>query len=397
MLKYEQFEDHGKNIYDIQQTNSEIYSCSINTQTHSFTIKFKNNLPRKIIEFHYKRHLIRGLDIISFNFPLKNSENSKLVSKSYWFVLYSNMISFSGKIIEGRPKNIFSFNQNFSRYIGEMINGKKEGFGEFSNNDYTYIGMFHNDEFSGCGVKIIKEGTVKYKGTFENSQFHGIIIKKKGGIRKNINYNHGIKENKNKVAYYNNQRSENSPKNGLLLTITSEILSKTEAARIPISLVVKLTQLKEKQSYDSKSSNETKYFNSKSGFRLPLCDEWLIHEKNLINGAKKPMKNDIASNEKKVLKRFNNGEVYKGMTYLKRLNGFGVYYYKNGMIYKGEFFNGKREGIGAIFYGNIKVVEGKWKNNMLHGFARVLKENLSMKCFYHEGDLIDIINITLRS
>ena len=395
MLKYEQYRDHGKIISDVQQTDTAIYSCLIITQTHRFTIKFNNNSPQKVIEFRYAGDLIRGLNIITFNFPLKNCENSKLISKSYWFVMCSDQISLSRKIFEGHPNNIFSFHQKSSLFIGEMKNGKKEGFGELRNHDFNYIGMFHNDEFSGNGVKSIKEGTIKYKGSFQNSKFHGNIIKKKGRNRKIITYDNGNKVNKNPRKSPANQRFENSP--GLIISVGSpcfEVSFKITS----IGLAEEQNKLiRERQSHDSINSHETEFYHLKSGFKLPLCYDWLGHEINLYNDVEKSAKNDITQNYIKVFKRFDNGDVYNGMTLHKRPHGFGVYQYNNRILYKGEFFEGKREGIGAVFFENTKVVEGRWKSDMLNGIARVFQKDISMKCYYNEGKLISIINITMHS
>ena len=85
-------------------------------------------------------------------------------------------------------------------------------------------------------------------------------------------------------------------------------------------------------------------------------------------------------NNKNVICRYNNGDVYTGEYTDDKRNGKGIMRYKNNEIYEGSWKDGKKEGEGIfIFENNIKIPEkkyiGEFINNEITGKGTMFYKN----------------------
>ena len=85
----------------------------------------------------------------------------------------------------------------------------------------------------------------------------------------------------------------------------------------------------------------------------------------------------------------NNGEKYEGNFRKNLFHGKGKYTYANGDEYDGDFEYGIRKGKGTYKKKDDGFFfEGLWDNNIPNGFGKIAYKDNSLKCSYHNGNII---------
>jgi len=97
-----------------------------------------------------------------------------------WFQDGSPGGKFEGTMQQGKPNGkgtyLFGFSSKFAgdRYEGDWVDGKKTGKGVYTWARGTrYEGAFLNDMMHGYGTYYASNGSVLYKGRWENNNFTG--------------------------------------------------------------------------------------------------------------------------------------------------------------------------------------------------------------------------------
>jgi hypothetical protein len=378
MISEKELTDGNNWITELDQTRTSVNSCYFFAKTHNFFIKFKNNTPKKVIMFQSHVSKVNGLNIISFSFPLKAFNDSKIQLKNFYFTLNDDDLAMKGKIFEGIPKKMFLCGQLDKLYIGEMLNEKKEGFGEIKSETIHYLGIFQNNKRTEQGKyfrKILKKSK-KNSDDPENQEKQKTPDSDIKGFCVKIG-----------ISLQLNQETDENPRNYLLKPHNkqTEPTSKQENQR-PISLSEK--SLKLTRRYLIENINNIPYlkFLKTKKILLPIFQSWEIFERKSLN----PLK--FTEDSKKTF-IFNNGDIFTGMTRKSTPHGYGIYRYSCGKSYHGEFHKGKRHGLGTLFNGCEKVLQGSWSSNNLNGLVRVFLPFHSLKCIYSEGILVQILSI----
>ena len=111
-------------------------------------------------------------------------------------------------------------------------------------------------------------------------------------------------------------------------------------------------------------------------------------KKEILEGAQKKYEQEILMNQINGKGKFTwqNGDVYEGIMFKGKMNGWGKYTYaSNGQIYIGDFVNGVKRGNGKIIYPNGKIYEGKFINGVPQGQGIITENGQSTQVVFRNG------------
>ena len=220
---------------------------------------------------------------------------------------------------------------NIEIYEGETnLQNKKHGLGMLTTPQYILKGTWRNDEFTGWGMKYMRNGE-----TFEGKFIKGNLEGK--GIYKNGN-------NIYKGDFINNERNGK----GNLIT--------------------------EKYNYIGEFKNNKLEGNGQIEFYEDGPKYKGTFKENEIDG--------------KGIYKWKNGDVYEGGMKKGKMNGKGKYIYNDGKIYEGEYNNNIKEGKGKITFPDGRSYEGNFKNGELDGEILCFENNKLYKGLFSNGQFI---------
>ena len=295
----------------------------------TFETKIKPSLSQKTSDYINKIH-----SFLSSQGDI--SKNLEEFSPNNWKKFYpSDDQFFSYEKGDVYPHQIRIKNENdlsnIEIYEGETnYKNMKHGNGVLSNPHFVLKGSWKNDEFTGWGIKCLRNGEI-FEGKFINGELNG------KGIYKNGN-------NTYEGDFINNERYGNGE-----LT-TEKFNYKGEFKNNKLEGQGQIDFFEEGQRYEGTFSE------------------------NEING--------------KGTYKWKNGDKYIGEMKNGKMNGFGKYFCNNGKIYEGEYVNNIKEGKGKLTYPDGKSYEGNFVNGEFDGEIIYKENNKINKILYSKGKFI---------
>ena len=264
------------------------------------------------------------------------SKNMEEFSPNNWTRFYPSNDRFflydKGNVF---PNQIRINNQedlnNIEIYEGEVnMKNMKHGNGILTNPHYVLKGSWRNDEFTGWGIKCLRNGET-FEGKFINGELNGKGIFKNG---KNIY----------EGDFVNNQRYGK----GDLTTEKYHYKGEFKNNKLEGQGVIDFFE------------GGQRYEGTFSG--------------NNING--------------KGTYKWKNGDIYIGDVKDGKLDGFGKFIFSDGKIYEGEYRNDIREGKGKLTIPDGKSYEGNFVNGELDGEVIYNENNKIKKIIYSNGQFV---------
>ena len=226
-----------------------------------------------------------------------------------------------------RIKNEKDLN-NIEIYEGEINHqNMKHGNGILTTPQYILKGTWRNDEFTGWGIKCMRNGEI-FEGKFINGNLNGKGIYKNG-------------DNIYEGDFINNER------NGKGKLVTE-----------------KYNYIGEFKNNKLEGQGEIEFFEDGQKYEGSF-------KNNEING--------------KGIYKWKNGDVYEGEMKNGKMNGKGKYNYNDGKIYEGDYINDIKEGKGKITFPDGRSYEGKFKNGELDGEIICFENNKQTKGLFVNG------------
>ena len=222
--------------------------------------------------------------------------------------------------------------KNIEIYEGEInYKNMKHGNGILTTSKYIMKGTWRNDQFTGWGIKCLRNGDI-YEGKFINGELNGKGIFKNG---KNIYEGEFI----------------NGERHGFGDFTTETYHYKGEFKNNKMDGKGEIDFYEDSQRYEGTFSE------------------------NNITG--------------KGIYKWKNGDIYEGYMKNGKRNGKGIYTQHNGKIYEGEYINDIQEGKGKLIYPEGKTFEGNFVNGKLEGEVLYTENDKTNKVIFSEGKLIN--------
>ena len=222
--------------------------------------------------------------------------------------------------------------KNIEIYEGEInYKNMKHGNGILTTSKYIMKGTWRNDQFTGWGIKCLRNGDI-YEGRFINGELNGKGIFKNG---KNIYEGEFI----------------NGERHGFGDFTTETYHYKGEFKNNKMDGKGEIDFYEDSQRYEGTFSE------------------------NNITG--------------KGIYKWKNGDIYEGYMKNGKRNGKGIYTQHNGKIYEGEYINDIQEGKGKLIYPEGKTFEGNFVNGKLEGEVLYTENDKTNKVIFSEGKLIN--------
>ena len=222
--------------------------------------------------------------------------------------------------------------KNIEIYEGEInYKNMKHGNGILTTSKYIMKGTWRNDQFTGWGIKCLRNGDI-YEGKFINGELNGKGIFKNG---KNIYEGEFI----------------NGERHGYGDFTTETYHYKGEFKNNKMDGKGEIDFYEESQRYEGTFSE------------------------NNITG--------------KGIYKWKNGDIYEGYMKNGKRNGKGIYTQHNGKIYEGEYINDIQEGKGKLIYPEGKTFEGNFVNGKLDGEVLYTENDKTNKVIFSKGKLIN--------
>ena len=222
--------------------------------------------------------------------------------------------------------------KNIEIYEGEInYKNMKHGNGILTTSKYIMKGTWRNDQFTGWGIKCLRNGDI-YEGKFINGELNGKGIFKNG---KNIYEGEFI----------------NGERHGFGDFTTETYHYKGEFKNNKMDGKGEIDFYEESQRYEGTFSE------------------------NNITG--------------KGIYKWKNGDIYEGYMKNGKRNGKGIYTQHNGKIYEGEYINDIQEGKGKLIYPEGKTFEGNFVNGKLDGEVLYTENDKTNKVIFSKGKLIN--------
>ena len=222
--------------------------------------------------------------------------------------------------------------KNIEIYEGEINYKKmKHGNGILTTSKYIMKGTWRNDQFTGWGIKCLRNGDI-YEGRFINGELNGKGIFKNG---KNIYEGEFI----------------NGERHGFGDFTTETYHYKGEFKNNKMDGKGEIDFYEDSQRYEGTFSE------------------------NNITG--------------KGIYKWKNGDIYEGYMKNGKRNGKGIYTQHNGKIYEGEYINDIQEGKGKLIYPEGKTFEGNFVNGKLDGEVLYTENDKTNKVIFSKGKLIN--------
>ena len=209
----------------------------------------------------------------------------------------------------------------------------KHGYGVLTTPHFVMKGTWRNDEFTGWGQKLCRNGD-NFEGKFIKGELNG------KGILKNKEGNIYIGD------FVNNIRCGK----GDLTT--------------------------ENYHYIGECKNNK--FNGKGKIKFK--------DKSVYEGQFED--NEI---EGKGKYKWKSGDVYEGKMKKGKMDGYGKYIYKDGRIYEGEYRDGKKNGRGKFSYSPDKYYEGIFVDGVPDGEGFYTKDGHTSKVLFSKGEFVKVI------
>ena len=222
--------------------------------------------------------------------------------------------------------------KNIEIYEGEInYKNMKHGNGILTTSKYIMKGTWRNDQFTGWGIKCLRNGDI-YEGKFINGELNGKGIFKNG---KNIYEGEFI----------------NGERHGFGDFTTETYHYKGEFKNNKMDGKGEIDFYEDSQRYEGTFSE------------------------NNITG--------------KGIYKWKNGDIYEGYMKNGKRNGKGIYTQHNGKIYEGEYINDIQEGKGKLIYPEGKTFEGNFVNGKLEGEVLYTENDKTNKVIFSKGKLIN--------
>ena len=222
--------------------------------------------------------------------------------------------------------------KNIEIYEGEInYKNMKHGNGILTTSKYIMKGTWRNDQFTGWGIKCLRNGDI-YEGRFINGELNGKGIFKNG---KNIYEGEFI----------------NGERHGFGDFTTETYHYKGEFKNNKMDGKGEIDFYEDSQRYEGTFSE------------------------NNITG--------------KGIYKWKNGDIYEGYMKNGKRNGKGIYTQHNGKIYEGEYINDIQEGKGKLIYPEGKTFEGNFVNGKLEGEVLYTENDKTNKVIFSKGKLIN--------
>ena len=222
--------------------------------------------------------------------------------------------------------------KNIEIYEGEInYKNMKHGNGILTTSKYIMKGTWRNDQFTGWGIKCLRNGDI-YEGKFINGELNGKGIFKNG---KNIYEGEFI----------------NGERHGFGDFTTETYHYKGEFKNNKMDGKGEIDFYEDSQRYEGTFSE------------------------NNITG--------------KGIYKWKNGDIYEGYMKNGKRNGKGIYTQHNGKIYEGEYINDIQEGKGKLIYPEGKTFEGNFVNGKLEGVVLYTENDKTNKVIFSKGKLIN--------
>ena len=222
--------------------------------------------------------------------------------------------------------------KNIEIYEGEInYKNMKHGNGILTTSKYIMKGTWRNDQFTGWGIKCLRNGDI-YEGKFINGELNGKGIFKNG---KNIYEGEFI----------------NGERHGFGDFTTETYHYKGEFKNNKMDGKGEIDFYEDSQRYEGTFSE------------------------NNITG--------------KGIYKWKNGDIYEGYMKNGKRNGKGIYTQHNGKIYEGEYINDIQEGKGKLIYPEGKTFEGNFVNGKLDGEVLYTENDKTNKVIFSKGKLIN--------
>ena len=222
--------------------------------------------------------------------------------------------------------------KNIEIYEGEInYKNMKHGNGILTTSKYIMKGTWRNDQFTGWGIKCLRNGDI-YECRFINGELNGKGIFKNG---KNIYEGEFI----------------NGERHGFGDFTTETYHYKGEFKNNKMDGKGEIDFYVDSQRYEGTFSE------------------------NNITG--------------KGIYKWKNGDIYEGYMKNGKRNGKGKYTQHNGKIYEGEYINDIQEGKGKLIYPEGKTFEGNFVNGKLDGEVLYTENDKTNKVIFSKGKLIN--------
>ena len=222
--------------------------------------------------------------------------------------------------------------KNIEIYEGEInYKNMKHGNGILTTSKYIMKGTWRNDQFTGWGIKCLRNGDI-YEGKFINGELNGKGIFKNG---KNIYEGEFI----------------NGERHGFGDFTTETYHYKGEFKNNKMDGKGEIDFYEDSQRYEGTFSE------------------------NNITG--------------KGIYKWKNGDIYEGYMKNGKRNGKGIYTQHNGKIYEGEYINDIQEGKGKLIYPEGKTFEGNFVNGKLDGEVLYTENDKTNKVIFSKGKFIN--------
>ena len=222
--------------------------------------------------------------------------------------------------------------KNIEIYEGEInYKNMKHGNGILTTSKYIMKGTWRNDQFTGWGIKCLRNGDI-YEGRFINGELNGKGIFKNG---KNLYEGEFI----------------NGERHGFGDFTTETYHYKGEFKNNKMDGKGEIDFYEDSQRYEGTFSE------------------------NNITG--------------KGIYKWKNGDIYEGYMKNGKRNGKGIYTQHNGKIYEGEYINDIQEGKGKLIYPEGKTFEGNFVNGKLDGEVLYTENDKTNKVIFSKGKLIN--------
>jgi len=293
---------------------------------NKFQTEIKPSIEKKTKE--YMNNIYKKLSIKE-NFSGNIEDFSENNWQNYYPLDDKFFLGKKGEVYKDqiRIKNEKDLN-NIEIYEGEMNHqNMKHGNGILTTPQYILKGTWRNDEFTGWGIKCMRNGEI-YEGKFINGNLNGKGIYKNG-------------DNIYEGDFINNER------NGKGKLITEKYNYIGEFKNNKLDGQGEIEFFEDGQKYEGSFKN------------------------NEING--------------KGIYKWKRGDIYEGEMKNGKMNGKGKYIYSDGKIYEGEYINDIKEGKGKITFPNGSSYEGNFKNGELDGEVLCFENNKQTKGLFVNG------------
>jgi hypothetical protein len=293
---------------------------------NKFQTEIKPSIEKKTKE--YMNNIYKKLSIKE-NFSGNIEDFSENNWQNYYPLDDKFFLGEKGEVYKDqiRIKNEKDLN-NIEIYEGEMNHqNMKHGNGILTTPQYILKGTWRNDEFTGWGIKCMRNGEI-YEGKFINGNLNGKGIYKNG-------------DNIYEGDFINNERNGK----GKLITEKYNYIGEFKNNKLD-------------------GQGEIEFFEDGQKYEGTFED-------NEING--------------KGIYKWKWGDVYEGQMKNGKMNGKGKYTYSDGKIYEGEYNNNIKEGKGKITFPDGRYYEGNFINGELDGEILCFEDNKKSKRLFVNG------------